>query len=92
MLHIDIAGPFTTSDDGFTYFPVGALRLPVLLYSSMSDCLLHAVLFEVCDALERYGCLLLNRSEAKALPSLTPQESNVFIAIVLVNLPLHTLR
>ena len=27
-LHIDIAGPLTLSDDGFTYFLVGALRLP----------------------------------------------------------------
>ena len=28
VLHIDIAGPLTLSDDGFTYFLVGALRLP----------------------------------------------------------------
>ena len=34
----------------------------------------------------------LKRSKAKALPSLTPQESNDFTAIVLVSLPLHTLR
>ena len=27
-LHIDIAGPFAVSDDGFTYFLVGALRMP----------------------------------------------------------------
>ena len=27
-LHIDSAGPFTVSDDGFTYFLVGALRMP----------------------------------------------------------------
>ena len=29
-LHIDIAGPLPLSDDGFTYFLVGALRLPGL--------------------------------------------------------------
>ena len=52
-LHIDIAGPFTTSDDGFTCFLVGALRLPgfpllidVRLLSSRGS-------VEVCDALER---------------------------------------
>ena len=28
VLHIDIAGPLTLPDDGFTYFLVGALRLP----------------------------------------------------------------
>ena len=28
ILHIDIAGPLTTSDDGCSYFLVGALRLP----------------------------------------------------------------
>ena len=28
MLHIDIAGPLTKSDDGYVYFLVGALRLP----------------------------------------------------------------
>ena len=28
VLHIDIAGPMTQSDDGFVYFLVGALRLP----------------------------------------------------------------
>ena len=27
-LHIDIAGPLTLSDDGYSYFLVGALRLP----------------------------------------------------------------
>ena len=32
VLHIDIAGPLTLSDDGFTYFLVGALRLPGFLY------------------------------------------------------------
>ena len=28
VLHIDIAGPLTQSDDGYVYFLVGALRLP----------------------------------------------------------------
>ena len=28
VLHIDIAGSLPLSDDGFTYFLVGALRLP----------------------------------------------------------------
>ena len=52
-LHINIAGPFTTSNDGFTYFPIGALRLPgfpllidVRLVTSCGS-------VEVCDALER---------------------------------------
>ena len=52
-LHIDIAGPCTTSDDGFAYFLVGALRLPgfpllidVRLLSTRGSA-------EVCDALER---------------------------------------
>ena len=27
-LHIDIAGPLVTSDDGYVYFLVGALRMP----------------------------------------------------------------
>ena len=51
--HIDIAGPFTTSDDGFSDFLVGALRLPgfpllidVRLLSSRGS-------VEVCVALER---------------------------------------
>ena len=30
VLHIDIAEPLTRSDDGFSYFLVGALRLPGL--------------------------------------------------------------
>ena len=52
-LHIDIAGPFTTSDDGFTYFLVGALRLPgfPLLIDVRSLSSRGSV--EVCDALER---------------------------------------
>ena len=52
-LHIDIAGPFTTSDSGFAYSLVGALRLPgfpllfdVRLLTSRGSA-------EVCDALER---------------------------------------
>ena len=28
VLHIDIIGPFLSSDDGYSYFLVGALRLP----------------------------------------------------------------
>ena len=28
VLHIDIAGPFLSSDAGYSYFLVGALRLP----------------------------------------------------------------
>ena len=43
-LHIDIASPFTTSDDGFTYFLVGVYVCQAFLYSSMLGCLLHAVL------------------------------------------------
>ena len=53
--HIDIAGPFAVSDDGFTvtYFPVGALRMPgfplmidVCNLSSRTSTL-------VCDELEK---------------------------------------
>ena len=50
-LYIDIAGPFTTSDDGFAYFLVGALRLPGLLIDVRLLTSRGSV--EVCDALER---------------------------------------
>ena len=81
-------------------FPLQTMALPtfwlvlyvfqVFLYSSMSGCLLHAVLLKFVMRLNVW-LPSLNRSKAKALPSLTPQEPNVFTAIVLVNLPLHTL-
>ena len=84
-LHIDIAGPFTTSDDGFTYFLVGALRLPG------SPLLIDVRLLSTRGSAEVVMHLNVwlpssNRFKAKALPSLTPQESNVFTTIVLVNL------
>ena len=53
VLHIDIAGPFTTSDDGFTYFLVGALRLPGLPLLIDVRLLTSRTSVEVCDALER---------------------------------------
>ena len=66
--------------DGFTYFLVGALRLPG--FPLLID-------VEVRDALERMVAFF-ESLQGEGLPSLTPQESNVFTAIVLVNLPLHT--
>ena len=52
-LHIDIAGPFTTSDDGFTYFLVGVLRLPGFPLLIDVRLLTSRGSVEVCDALER---------------------------------------
>ena len=52
-LHIYIAGPFTTSDDGFTYFLVGALRLPGFPLLIDVRLLTSRGSVEVCDALER---------------------------------------
>ena len=52
-LHIDIAGPFTTSDDGYTYFLVGALRLPGFPLLIDVRLLTSRGSVEVCDALER---------------------------------------
>ena len=49
----------------------------------MSDCLPLAVLQKLVTSLNAW-LPSLNRSRAKALPSLTPQESSVFAAIVLV--------
>ena len=57
-LHIDIAGPFTTSDDGYTYFLVGALRLPG--FSSTHRCQI-AYFSWFCRSLWctwAHGCLL----------------------------------
>ena len=83
-LHIDITGPFTTSDDGFTYTSQLVLYVfQVLLYSSMLGCLLLAVLSKFAMHLSRW-LPYWNRSKAKTLPSLTPQEST--------SLPLLTLR
>ena len=53
VLHIDIAGPFATADDGFTYILVGALRLsgfPLLIDVRL---LTSRTSVEVCDALEK---------------------------------------
>ena len=52
-LHIDIAGPFTVSDDGFTYFLVGALRMPGFPLMIDVRNLTSRTSTEVCDELEK---------------------------------------
>ena len=52
-LHIDIAGPLVTSDDGFTYFLVGALRLPGFPLLIDVRLLTTRTSTEVCDELEK---------------------------------------
>ena len=52
-LHIDIAGPFTVSDDGFTYFLVGALRMPGFPLMINVRNLTSRISTEVCDELEK---------------------------------------
>ena len=53
VLHIDIAGPLPLSDDGFTYFLVGALRLPGLPLLIDVKLLSTRTSTEVCDELEK---------------------------------------
>ena len=50
-MHIDIAGPLTLSDDGFTYFLVGALRLPGFPLLIDVRPLTSRTSVEVCDEL-----------------------------------------
>ena len=52
-LHIDIAGPFAVSDDGFAYFLVGALRMPGLPLLVDARTLTSRTSTEVCDELEK---------------------------------------
>ena len=51
VLHIDIAGPSLSSDDGYSYFLVGALRLPG--FPLLIDVRLLTSRTSVCDQLER---------------------------------------
>ena len=53
VLHIDIAGPLTLSDDGYTYFLVGSLRLPGLPLLIDVKLLTTRTSAEVCDELEK---------------------------------------
>ena len=53
VLHIDIAGPLTLSDDGYTHFLVGALRLPGLPLLIDVKLLTTRTSAEVCDELEK---------------------------------------
>ena len=53
VLHIDIAGPLTRSDDSFSYFLVGALRLPGLPLLTDARPLTSRTSGEVCDALSQ---------------------------------------
>ena len=53
VLHIDISGPFPTSDDGFSYFLVGALRLPGFPLLIDAKLLSTRTSAEVCDELEK---------------------------------------
>ena len=52
-LHIDIAGPLVTSDDGFAYFLVGALRMPGFPLLIDVRLLSTRTSTEVCDELEK---------------------------------------
>ena len=52
-LRIDIAGPLATSDDDFTYFLVGALRLPGFPLLIDVRLLTTRTSTEVCDELEK---------------------------------------
>ena len=52
-LHIDIAGPFAPSDDGYSYFLVGALRLPGFPLLIDVRTLTSRTSTEVCDELEK---------------------------------------
>ena len=53
VLHIDIAGPLLSSDDGYSYFLVGALRLPGFPLLIDVRLLTSRTSVEVCDQLER---------------------------------------
>ena len=53
VLHVDIAGPLTFSNNGFTYFLVGALRLPGLPLLIDVKLLTTRTSAEVCDELEK---------------------------------------
>ena len=57
-LHIDIVGPLPDSDDSYSYFLVGALRLPGL--PLLIDFMLVAIRtsVEVCDKLEKMVAFL----------------------------------
>ena len=52
-LHIDIAGPLVTSDDGYVYFLVGALRMPGFPLMIDARPLTSRTSTEVCDELEK---------------------------------------
>ena len=52
-LHIDIAGPLVTSDDGYVYFLVGALRVPGFPLMIDARPLTSRTSTEVCDELEK---------------------------------------
>ena len=53
VLHIDITGPFLSSDDGYSYFLVGALRQPGFPLLINVRLLTSRTSVEVCDQLER---------------------------------------
>ena len=52
-LHIDIAGPLLTSDDGYVYFLVGALRIPGFPLMIDARPLTSRTSTEACDELEK---------------------------------------
>ena len=90
--NIDTAGRFNTSDDGFTYFLVGALRLS-RLSSSTHRCSYFSRFCRSLFVHWTHGCLLRIASKRRLYHHwlLKSWRVNGFAAIVLVNLPLHTL-
>ena len=74
-LHIDIAGPFAVSDDGFTCFLVGALRMPGFPLVIDVHNLISRTSTEVCDELEK-TVASSNHCSQKALPQARLLESN----------------
>ena len=85
VLHIDIAGPFLSSDDGYSYFLVGALRLPGFPLLIDVRLLTSRTSVEVCDQLERMTAY------SKVSPLVKHLASRDCTVIVQENSLLHTL-
>ena len=91
-LHIDIAGPFTVFDDGFTYFLAGALRTPGFPLMIDVRNLTSRTSTEVCDELEKMvaffeslqseGFTIGETSRIKRLLTVTEQESSLHLKTI----------